>query len=151
MRRLTYLLLAIPLLLSACATVNLNAPIPVYETGVDSEAWALVPAGDFLSGQHNHAATLDYDFEIMVTDVTVGQYTDFLKQSLADGVLRIEGQQVVGGTDLDQDAGVILRHAVEALADDFCSMLAFRCPGFAVADNDVQGVVSPYTGWLGTI
>ncbi len=55
MRRLSSLLLAITLFLSACGTVDLNAPIPVYETGVDPNAWALVPAGEFLSGQHDRS------------------------------------------------------------------------------------------------
>ena len=96
MKRLIAPLLAAVLLLSACSTVNLNAPLPVYETGVDPEAWALVPAGEFLSGQHNDPLTIEYDYEIMVTDATVSLYVAFLNQALADGTLRIEGEHVAG-------------------------------------------------------
>jgi len=96
MKRLIAPLLAAVLLLSACSTVNLNAPLPVYETGVDPEAWALVPAGKFLSGQHNDPLTIEYDYEIMVTDATVSLYVAFLNQALADGTLRIEGEHVAG-------------------------------------------------------
>jgi formylglycine-generating enzyme required for sulfatase activity len=117
MNRLTIPLLAIPLVLSACGTVDLNAPVPVYDTGVDPQAWSLVPAGNFLSGQHNHPAALDYDFEIMVTDVTVRQYTDYLNQALADGGVRIDGQQVLGHYPGDEFHAA--RHEIEIAPGDY--------------------------------
>ena len=105
------------LLLAACGPVDLNAPVPTFETGVDPEAWALVPAGEFLSGQHDDPATIDYDYEIMVTDVTVAQYVDFLNEALADGTLRIDGEQVVGFYPGDEFHGV--KHEVEIAAGDY--------------------------------
>jgi formylglycine-generating enzyme required for sulfatase activity len=73
----------------------LNAPVPAYDTGVDPNAWAQIPAGDFFFGQHDDIETTGA-YEIMITDVTVSQYADFLNAALADGSIRIEGQQIVG-------------------------------------------------------
>lgn len=82
--------------LSACTAVDLDAPIPVYETGIDPESWAAIPAGDFLWGQFNEPQTIEYDYETMVTDVTNVQYARFLNEALAAGVITIDGDQVVG-------------------------------------------------------
>jgi len=118
MSRLAFPLLTIPLLLlSACGTADLHAPIPVFETGVDPQSWARVPAGEFLSGQHNHPAVLDHDFEIMVTDVTVGQYVSFLNDALADGTLRVDGARVVGFYPGDEFHAV--RHEVEIASGEY--------------------------------
>jgi formylglycine-generating enzyme required for sulfatase activity len=108
---------AIALLLSACGAVDLDAPIPLLETGVDSGAWALVPAGEFLSGQHNEPARIDYDFEIMITDVTVGQYLIFLNQALDNGAARLDGARAVGFYPGDEFHGA--RHEVEIAAGDY--------------------------------
>lgn len=117
MRRAAFSLLAITFVLSACATVDLNAPVPVYDTGVDPNAWVSVPAGEFLSGQHNHPAVLDYDYEIMITDVTVGQYVAYLNQALGDGTLRVDGEQIVGYYPGDEFRGV--KHEVEIAGGDY--------------------------------
>jgi formylglycine-generating enzyme required for sulfatase activity len=116
MRRLLPLL-AIGLFLSACRPVDLNAPIPTYETGVDPQAWAFVPAGAFLSGQHNDPVTLDYDYEIMVTDVTVSQYAAYLTRALAEGALRSDGTQIVGFYPGDVFHGA--KHEVEITDGDY--------------------------------
>jgi len=117
MGRLLLPLLAIGWLLAACRPVDLNAPLPTYETGVDPQAWATVPAGAFLSGQHSDPVTLDYDYEIMVTDVTVAQYAAYLNQALAEGALRIEGEQIVGFYPGDKFHGA--KHEVEIAAGDY--------------------------------
>ena len=77
------------LLLAACATVDLNAAMPAFETGVDPHAWAKIPAGEFLSGQEAKATLIDYDYEMMVADVTVSQYTDYLTAALASGAVKV--------------------------------------------------------------
>jgi formylglycine-generating enzyme required for sulfatase activity len=73
-----------------------DAPMPYIETGIDPESWAKIPAGEFLSGQHNHVLNLDYDYEIMLTDVTNDQYARFLNQALASAKLKIEEGQITG-------------------------------------------------------
>ena len=105
------------LLLAACAPVDLDAPMPAFETGVDPEAWALVPAGEFLSGQQAHPTTIDFDYELMVTDVTVMQYLQFLNEAIADSRLRIDDAQVVGFYPGDEFHGV--KHEVEIAPGDY--------------------------------
>ncbi len=105
------------LLLAACAPVDLDAPMPAFETGVDPEAWALVPAGEFLSGQQAHPTTIDFDYELMVTDVTVMQYLRFLNEAIADSRLRIDDAQVVGFYPGDEFHGV--KHEVEIAPGDY--------------------------------
>lgn len=105
------------LILAACAPVDLNAPVSTYDTGVDASAWATVPAGEFLAGQHNKPITIDYDYEIMVTDVTVAQYVDFLNAALADGAIRIDGDRAIGFYPGDTYRGV--KHEIEIAAGDY--------------------------------
>jgi formylglycine-generating enzyme required for sulfatase activity len=103
--------------LVSCAPVDLNAPIPTYATGVDPKAWALVPSGSFLEGQFDHPASIDYDYEMMVTDVTVLQYVNFLNKALADGILKVDGEQIVGFYPGDPFHGV--KHEIEITATDY--------------------------------
>jgi formylglycine-generating enzyme required for sulfatase activity len=138
MKRLIGPLLAVVLLLSACSPVDLNSALPIHETGVDPQAWAVVPAGEFLSGQHNDPVTIEYDYEIMVTDVTVTQYASFLNTALADGTLHIDGDQVVGYYPGDEFHGA--KHEIEITAadyayvplDDPAARITFDSTAFAV-------------------
>jgi len=90
MKRL-WLLLAVPVfLLPACtsSTDPGSMVLPAYlDTGIDAESWVTVPAGAFPYGQHDHMETIDYDYEIMVTDVTNEQYARFLTAALEDGTI----------------------------------------------------------------
>ncbi len=95
MRRLFLTIVLSLLLLAACVPVELNPPIPVYETGVDPNSWALVPAGPFYYGQQAKVTDVPYDYEIMVTNVTVTQYVAFLNAALAEGVVKIANDAVV--------------------------------------------------------
>lgn len=117
MKRLGVALLLAALLLPACAPVDLNAPLPTYETGVDPQAWSLIPAGAFLSGQHNDPVTVDYDYEIMVTDVTVSQYAAYLNRALAEGALHVDGDRIAGFYPGDPFHG--FKHEVEIVAGDY--------------------------------
>lgn len=83
-------------LLSGCATVDLNASIPVYDTGIDPDSWALVRAGEFLSGQRGVPTLIDYDYEMMVTNVTVGQYAAYLTDAVPSGKVTREGEAILG-------------------------------------------------------
>jgi formylglycine-generating enzyme required for sulfatase activity len=105
-------LLAMTLLIS-CVPVDLNAPIPDFDTGVDPNAWVQVPAGEFYFGQHEDVGYTDA-YEIMVTDVTVAQYADFLTAALADGSIKLKGEQVVGFYPGDEFRGVKHEEEIEA-------------------------------------
>ena len=43
--------------LAACMPADLNSPVPTFNTGVDSNAWALIPQGEFFFGQHEDVET----------------------------------------------------------------------------------------------
>jgi formylglycine-generating enzyme required for sulfatase activity len=103
--------------LSSCASVDLNTAVPTFDTGINPEAWAAVPAGEFLSGQHNEPARIDYDYQIMVTDVTVAQYVAFLNSALADETIKIVGDQAVGFYPGDEFHAA--KHEVEIPAADY--------------------------------
>lgn len=94
--RISFLVILAPFLLTACARAVQASPPGTYETGIDPESWARVPAGEFLMGRHATEALVEYDFEIMVTDVTNAQYAAYLTRALSDGSVKIESGQVEG-------------------------------------------------------
>jgi formylglycine-generating enzyme required for sulfatase activity len=96
MKRALWTIILLAALLASCASVDLNAPIPTFDTGVDPTSWATVPAGNFLAGQEAEPMAIAYDYQIMVTDVTVSQYIEFLNKALADGTVKVDGNQIVG-------------------------------------------------------
>jgi formylglycine-generating enzyme required for sulfatase activity len=114
--RILLITLITAVLLAACAPVDLNAPVPVFETGVDPAAWVTIPAGTFFHGQEAEVEEIDYDYEIMVTDVTVAQYVDFLNAALADGTLKVNGDKIVGSYPGDEFRGA--KHELEITAGD---------------------------------
>ena len=80
--------------LVSCAPVDLNAPMPTFDTGIDPNTWAQVPAGEFYFGQFEKVETTNA-YEIMVTNVTTAQYADFLTAALADRYVKLDGEQIV--------------------------------------------------------
>ncbi len=95
MKRFYPVLLLILVLLAACTSVDFEPRIPVYETGVDPEAWVRIPAGAFYHGQEAERVEISYDYEIMVTPVTVAQYVDFLNAALNEGKVTLDGDYAV--------------------------------------------------------
>ena len=95
MKKLIPTLIVVIFLLTSCKPVDLNAPMPDFNTGVDSESWATIPAGEFFFGQHEETQTTDA-YEIMVTLVTTSQYADFLNRAVSDGYAKMDANQVVG-------------------------------------------------------
>ena len=90
--------LKVVLFLSLVLAISLHAekPVQYVETGVDPNTWALVPAGEFYFGQHQHVKNIDYDYEIMITDVTNFQYALYLNEALEKGTVYIERDTVWG-------------------------------------------------------
>ncbi|MEN8191956.1 MAG: SUMF1/EgtB/PvdO family nonheme iron enzyme [Bacteroidota bacterium] len=70
--------------------------IKFISTGIDSEAWVKIPAGEFLKGQHRHETIIEKEYEIMVTDVTNAQYVQYLNDALAKGTIKVEADTVSG-------------------------------------------------------
>ena len=116
MKRLLLTSLLLVVILTACAPVDLNAALPVYDTGIDPDSWAEIPAGEFFFGQHEEVRTTEA-YQIMVTDVTVAQYAAFLNAALIDGYIRVNGDQIVGYYPGDEFRGV--KHEEEIAAGDW--------------------------------
>jgi formylglycine-generating enzyme required for sulfatase activity len=116
MKRL-FLLLITLVLLTSCQPVDLDAPIPVFDTGIASDSWAIIPAGEFLKGQFNQEASIDYDFEIMITPVTNAQYARFLNEVIETEIASLVEQQVVGPYPGDKFNA--FRHEEEIPAGDY--------------------------------
>lgn len=90
MKKISYLLVLLGLIiLTACAPVNLDAPVPQFESGIDPHSWVTVPAGDFLFGPYNDTVNISNVYEIMVTDVTVAQYVEFANRTLQEGKVKV--------------------------------------------------------------
>ena len=113
MKRFILTLILLTALIASCAPVDLNAPIPTFDTGVDPNAWAQIPAGEFYFGQHNDIETTDA-YEIMITDVTVAQYAEFLTAAQADGSIKIVDEKVVGFYPGDEFRGVKHEERIDA-------------------------------------
>lgn len=96
MKRAVTILGCAALLLAGCAGADGAGSLPVIDTGVDPDSWVTVPAGSFLMGQHEHETAVDYDYRIMVTDVTNAQYAAYLNEALAAGAVKLVDGAIVG-------------------------------------------------------
>lgn len=98
MKRQFLLLLLIATLATSCGTAGESdaSPPQTFDTGVDPTSWALIPAGEFFMGLHEHETMVESDFEIMVTTVTNAQFADYLNEALSSGEIKIAGDKIVG-------------------------------------------------------
>jgi formylglycine-generating enzyme required for sulfatase activity len=80
MKRTYIILLLATFLLSACGSQTESGDYSAldFNTGADPDAWVRVGAGDFYQGQFDHETMVDYDYEIMVNNVTNAQYAEYL-------------------------------------------------------------------------
>lgn len=136
------ILIAVAVLLSACQPIDFQAKPPVYDTEVDPEAWALVPAGEFLQGQFGKVVNLDHDYEMMVTPVTVAQYAAYLNEALQTGTIKIVENEVVGYYPGEPFQGG--RHEEEFQAGDYIHIPLDNA--FLRLDYDGSGF-SAMDGW----
>jgi formylglycine-generating enzyme required for sulfatase activity len=97
MKKVIFLVTLGVFLFSNCSSPDSRlTPPPPIQTRIDPNEWVLVPAGEFLMGLHEHETIVDYNYKIMVTDVTNQQYADYLNQALQAGMVQIVDDQVVG-------------------------------------------------------
>ncbi len=99
MKNLKYIILALFMIFGVACTSNKTpnaAEIEYIDTGVDSEAWVKIPAGEFLEGQHRHEKMIEKDYEIMVTDVTNKQFVKYLNEALAKEAIKVVDGKVMG-------------------------------------------------------
>ena len=93
---------------TACTSdANVGSMTPDYiDTGIDSDAWVTIPAGEFPMGQGNVITAVDYDYQIMVTDVTVEQYATYLTEALAAGEINVGEFEIEAGELVWHEDGV---------------------------------------------
>ncbi len=108
MRRLILILFFVALAAAACQPApNISSITPPYvDTGIDPDSWVTVPAGEFPHGQESHLTMIDYDYQIMVTDVTVSQYAEYLNSALASGAITIGDFTAEAGEEIWTEEGV---------------------------------------------
>jgi formylglycine-generating enzyme required for sulfatase activity len=115
MRLFILLLILAAFLFSGCGSNDPNLPPPPeIDPGVDQQAWVTIPAGEFLMGLHEHETNVDYNYEIMVTDVTKRQFADYLNQALAEGSVKVKSSQIVGFYPGDEFTGYEHEFEIEA-------------------------------------
>jgi formylglycine-generating enzyme required for sulfatase activity len=110
-------LATILLVIASCAPVDLNAPIPAFDTGADTTKWVTIPAGEFFSGQHEEDTfVIPDDYEIMAYLVTTTQYAEFLNAALADETIKVaeRGDQILGFYPGDEFHGHKHEEKIEA-------------------------------------
>lgn len=130
MKRVTFLLLGlIALLLVSCQSQTASAPTFI-DPRIDPESWVVIPAGEFLSGQHDHETEVNYDYQIMVTDVTIEQYAKFLNESFKDGTTGFEGENPVGFYNGDEFDGY--KHE-EEIPEGHYQLIALDDPNVRIA------------------
>ena len=61
-------------LITGCSDIPPTGPIEYFDTGINSDNWAFIPAGEFLKGQYEHETILDYDYEIVFACFDSGTY-----------------------------------------------------------------------------
>ncbi len=132
MKKLIFSLILLVFLITACQATPLTqqVPPPYIDTGIDPESWATIPAGKFPLGQQSVMTDIDYDYEMMVTHVTVEQYANFLNEAFASGDIQM-GEVDIAVDDRDliwTEKGVTgyyegddydgYKHEEEVLAED---------------------------------
>jgi formylglycine-generating enzyme required for sulfatase activity len=96
MKRWIYGFLVIGLFLSGCAAPQQPTSTDFIDTGMDPNQWVEIPAGTFLFGMHEKQIELNYDYQMMATQVTNAQFADYLNEAVASGALKIQDDQVMG-------------------------------------------------------
>lgn len=142
MKHTFWTLILITVILGACAPVDLNAPLPSFDTSVNPNAWVTIPDGPFFQGQAAVPATIDHSYDIMITDVTVAQYVDFLNTAMADGTLKVIEEQVVGFYPGDKFHGV--KHEIEILATDYIFVPLNDPASRFVFDGEIFSILAGY-------
>jgi formylglycine-generating enzyme required for sulfatase activity len=87
---------------------------PYIETEVNPDSWEIVPAGAFMKGLHNNETKVDYDYEIMVTDVTNAQYAKYLNEALAKRTIKVVENKVMGFYKGDKFDGYLHEFEIKA-------------------------------------
>jgi hypothetical protein len=76
---IVFLICCLTLLFGCGSIPETPEAVSLYkDAGIAPDTWAKVPAGSFFKGQFNHPTEINYDYEIMTTEVTNAQYAQYL-------------------------------------------------------------------------
>lgn len=120
MKKILLLLFLLVFVLVGCKSYDMNAKLSsTFDPGIDPDSWALIPAGEFLFGQFDEEVLVDYDYKMMVTNVTNSQYANYLNEAISAGYVKIdeEKNEIVGYYPGDKFHGY--RHEEEIAAGDW--------------------------------
>lgn len=152
----TGLLIILPLILFSCGELHPDIDPKTVSTNltVNPNDWVTIPAGDFIVGYNSKDATIDYDFSMMVTEVTYMQYTTYLNSAFNDELIEVHDGRVVGYYQGDPFHG--MRHEFPIVESNYLyydlngikSRIEFIDGSFTVVDGyDLFPVV--YVTWFG--
>ena len=96
MRKIILLLFVLFALFACNSEPVVNTETEIIETGINADSWVTIPAGTFFSGMIAHEKSIDYDYEMMQTHVTNGQYAKYLTEALAKGIIKIKEDSIFG-------------------------------------------------------
>jgi formylglycine-generating enzyme required for sulfatase activity len=119
MKRIWLMLILVAMLTVGCAARRSTTDVtpPAIDTGANPDAWAEIPAGEFLIGIHREPVDIPQAYEMMVTDVTNAQYAKYLNTALAASQVKIANDAVVGYYAGDTFRGI--KHEKEIKAGDW--------------------------------
>jgi len=149
MKRTYIILFLAAFLLSACGLQTESGDYSALEfnTGAEPDAWVRVGAGEFYRGQFEHETMVDYDYEIMVYNVTNAQYAEYLNLASTAGEIEIDEYYPLAiqleDVDIENDAlGIVgyypgddfhgYNHEIEVLAGNRLHM-PLEAEGLAIA------------------
>ncbi len=70
--------------------------VKYIDTGVNPDTWVLIPKGRFYAGQFLKETDINYDYKIMLTDVTNQMFADYLNKALSEGKIKVKNGKVLG-------------------------------------------------------
>ncbi len=113
--------------------------VKYIDTGVDSDSWVLIPAGKFYAGQFNEETDINYDYEIMLTDVTNQMFADYLNNALSEGKIKVKDGKVLGYYEGEKYYG--FRHELKIPEGDNYPYFLLNEPGVRIKYENNKFIV----------
>ena len=125
---------------------------------VNPGEWVSVPAGEFISGLNGHHLDMDYDFEIMKTEVTNSEFAQYLNAAYSQEKIYVKNGNVMGHYkgDVFGGGGDVGRHEKRVPAQDYeyynlngvRARIQFSDGAFSVASG-YENFPATYVSWTG--
>lgn len=100
--RNTLLPILFTIFLISCKTITISDNSITTEPPESIEL-ILIPAGNYIKGENNEVATMDYDYSIMKHPVTNKQFLTFIMEASELGIVEVSSQSVLGYYEGDEN------------------------------------------------